>query len=135
MKARIFFISVFAMLLIATNFSYPGTPTKMNKQIDFETVEANLLEGLSSDNLGLRVSSAHFLGEYKSDKAIIPLLKMLHDEKSEGARIQAALSLIKIGSEKAVSMVRKASIFDESQRVRIMCARFYNTYITNKEKN
>lgn len=127
---NILFVLITSLLLIGPALN-AAVPTK--SYIDMETVETNLLEGLTSNNLGLRVSAAYYLGEYKSERAVLPLLKMLHNEKEEGARIQAALALIKIGNEKGVFMVKQASRFDESARVRNMCARFYNAYQNNKE--
>jgi HEAT repeat protein len=91
-------------------------------------IEENLLEGIQSDNLGLRISSAYYLGEYKSEKAVLPLVKMLHSETDESARIQAALSLIKIGNPKGVFMVKQAAKFDESRKVRNFCSKFYNAF-------
>jgi HEAT repeat protein len=77
------------------------------------------------------------LGEYKTSEAIIPLMKMLNSEKSEGARIMAALSLVKIGTDKAVYAVKQAANFDKSERVRNMCEKFYNnfTYAENGQKD
>ena len=97
--------------------------------MNIELIEENLLEGVQSENLGLKISSAYFLGEYKTEKAVMPLIKMLHTEKEESARIQAALSLIKIGNSKGVFMVKQAAKFDESKRVRNFCAKFYNAYL------
>ena len=62
----------------------------------------------------------------------MPLIKMLHSEKEESARIQAALSLIKIGDPKGVFMVKQAAKFDESRRVRNLCSKFYNAYTEKK---
>lgn len=117
-------------LLLGTN-SFASSPEKSKSDINTELIEDNLLEGLNSNNLGLRISTAYYLGEYRTERAVIPLIKMLHSEKEESARIQAALSLIKIGSPKGVFMVKQAAKFDESRRVRNLCSKFYNAY---KEK-
>ncbi len=39
-------------------------------------IEDNLIRGIKSDNAGLQTSCAYFLGEMKSSKAMIPLLKL-----------------------------------------------------------
>lgn len=94
--------------------------------------EQNLIKELSTKSLDTRVSSVLSLGDMKSSKAMIPLLKILHDEKQDEMRIVAALSLIKIGNPIGVFQVKQAIKFDKSERVRRMCAIFYNAYVNNK---
>lgn len=124
MKTKIIFFVLSLFVLQPQNFAGDKI-SQEKKKIDKEVI-LNLLEGVNSDNYGLRLSSAFFLGEYKASEAIIPLMKMLHDEKTEEARIVAALSLMKIGSDKAVYAVKEASSLDNSQRVRRLCTLFYN---------
>jgi HEAT repeat protein len=94
----------------------------------------NYLFDLTSNNEGVRISSAYFLGEYKVGEAVIPLMKMLNSEANEQARIVAALSLTKIKTGKAVYAVKQASILDNSQRVRNLCTRFY-LYIISEDND
>ncbi len=99
--------------------------TSSPKKTHYKDAIANLLVGLNSDNYGLRTSCAFMLGELKASNAVIPLMKMLHSEKSEDARIIAALSLYKIGNPVGIFAVKQAGRFDESERVRKMCSNFY----------
>ena len=124
-------ISMICALLLGTNL-FASSPEKSKSDVNTELIEDNLLEGLNSNNLGLRISTAYYLGEYRTERAVIPLIKMLHSEKEESARIQAALSLIKIGDPKGVFMVKQAAKFDESRRVRNLCSKFYNAYTEKK---
>jgi HEAT repeat protein len=96
-----------------------------SKKTDHKAAIANLLVGLNSDNYGLRTSCAFMLGELKASQAVIPLMKMLHSEKSDDARIVAALSLYKIGNPIGIFAVKQAGRFDDSERVRKMCSNFY----------
>lgn len=98
----------------------------------YKTIEANLLTGLKSDNEGLRTSCAYFLGEYKSEKAVLDLLKMLRDDDCYAARIVAALSLIKIGNRQAIYMVQRTSLFNDYEGVRKMTEKFYLSYLMKK---
>ncbi len=93
---------------------------------------SNLLEGLKSDNDGLRTGSAFMLGEIKAEEAVIPLMKMLRTEDSEEARIVAALALYKLDNPRGIFALKQATRFDSSERVRKMCTNFYNE--THKEK-
>lgn len=94
--------------------------------------EQNLIKDLSTNSLDTRVTSVLSLGDMKSSKAMIPLLKILHDEKKDELRIVAALSLIKIGNAIGVYQVKQAARFDKSERVRRMCSIFYNAYANGK---
>ncbi len=87
-------------------------------------VELNLLNGLVSGNEGVQTSSAYYLGEMKSQKAVLPLMKLLHTATSEEARIIAALSLAKIGDSRGLFAVRQNGKFDDSPLVRRMCENF-----------
>ncbi|MCO6472531.1 MAG: HEAT repeat domain-containing protein [Melioribacteraceae bacterium] len=107
-------------------------PVKKNLEADYHKIELNLLEGVNSDNTGLKISSAYFLGELKSEKAVIPLMKMLRSEKCEGARVMAALSLVKIGSERSLFMLKRESEFNDFERVRQMCGQFYKAQKFNE---
>jgi HEAT repeat protein len=128
MKIKYLLTGLMICTLILSTISFASSPERSKSSINTERIEDNLLEGLSSDNLGLRISTAYYLGEYRTERAVIPLIKMLHSEKEEGARIQAALSLIKIGNPKGVFMVKQAAKYDESKRVRNLCSKFYNAY-------
>ena len=89
---------------------------------------ASLIMGINSDNFGLRTSAAYMLGELKCEKGVIPLLRMLKSEDREDARIVAALALLKIGDAKGIFAIKQAIRFDQSERVRRLCANFYNSY-------
>lgn len=88
----------------------------------------NLLIGIQSENEGLRLSSAYYLGEYKCPNAVLPLMRILKDSDKESARIVAALALCRIGEARGVYAVKEAVHHDESEKVRVMCAWFYNEY-------
>lgn len=97
-------------------------------------IETNLLNGLSSENDGLQNSSAYFLGEMKSTRAVIPLLSILHNSNDEAKRINAALSLLKIGDARGIYAIKQSIKFDESPRVRKMCQNFYISYLQSLKK-
>jgi hypothetical protein len=102
----------------------PVTP-----RVTRELITKNLLKGLTSDNRGVRESAAFALGEEKITQAIVPLMKMLRDSEEESSRIVAALSLCRMGEPRGVYAVRMAAKFDASERVRTLCAWFYNQYV------
>ncbi len=107
----------------------PAKTTNTSKFFKKSKIESNLLAGLASDNTGLQISSAYFLGEINSEKAIIPLMRMLRSGKSNGERAMAALALIKIGDERGVFIVKREAQFNASQKTRKLCAHLYKSYL------
>ena len=126
-------ILIATLLLGITSASF-GNDDKSRTDASENTI-ASLLEGLASDNLGLKSSSAFMLGELKVTRAIIPLLRVLHTDKSEEVRISAALALYKIGTPMSIYAVKQAGRFDKSDRVNKLAQKFYAEYLREKFSN
>ncbi len=120
-------------LLLSANLFAAKLPTMLT-QTEFEKFEKNLLMGIKSDNYGLKASSTYILGELRSERSVIPLMSVLHNGE-EGARILAALSLYKIGDSRGIYAVKQAARFDDSERVRKQCEKFYYEYVLEQGKN
>jgi HEAT repeat protein len=116
---------IFAVLVVVTITA--STSFAQEDKIKSSAIES-LIMGINSDNFGLRTSAAFMLGELKCEKGVIPLLRMLKSEDREDARIVAALALWKIGNAKGIFAIKQAIRFDESERVRKLCAAFYQAY-------
>ena len=125
-------VIVVTLLLSGLFISQPAVAGDLESGTSNKSVEANLLVGIDSDNEGLRMSSAYYLGELKSEKAVIPLMRMLREEDGEAVRIVAALSLIKIEDPQGLFMVKRTADFNELERVRKLSGQFYNSYIVHK---
>jgi hypothetical protein len=89
----------------------------------------SLLQGLQSDNLGLQAGCTYMLGELCCGKSVIVLMDILHNNPSEELRILAALSLYKIRDSRGMFAIKQEMKFDESERVRRMCEKFYRAYL------
>ncbi|HEX2865424.1 MAG TPA: HEAT repeat domain-containing protein [Ignavibacteriales bacterium] len=100
----------------------------LNEAADKPDTEEELLDAVKSNDFNIRVNAAFLLGEIKSEKAMIPLLRMLREEETDNAKLMAALSLYKLGNYQSIYALRTAYDFDESPRVKRMCAIFYNTF-------
>lgn len=123
-------VPIVAMLFISSS-AYSQDSIKVVPRISDEDIEINYLQGAESDNLGLKISAAYQLGERKSKKAVIPLMKVLRNDSVAEARIMAALSLYKIGDERGIFAIKKAMEFDEDKQVKQMCSIFYQMYLTD----
>jgi hypothetical protein len=118
----------FVFIVAIATISYAQANKEVSISSKYESVEANYLNGLNSDNHGLKVSSAYFLGDMKSHKAVIPLMKMFRDEKNDGAKLVAAWSLLKIGDARGVFLVKRESELGDCDGIRCMLGQLYNDY-------
>lgn len=121
------------LLLVLTGSTFASENEKEKNKM--ERAELNLLTSLESDNYGVRTSAAMILGDIKSTKAVIPLMRLLKSSDDERTRIIAALSLYKIGSPMGLFTVSRSARFDESARVRKLCTTFYNEYYIKDMNN
>jgi len=132
MRTRILFLVLILSTLLFTEYTFAEVNKNTPKANTYEAIELNRMIGLASDNDGLRVSCAFNLGEMKSEKAVIPLMKLLREGKSLEEKVIAALSLVKIGDPQGVYLVSRLAKFCEDEKVRRMCDRFYNGYLYQK---
>lgn len=125
MNTKLFLSFMLILLLTSVSVFADGK----NKS---EQVEDNLLVGVQSENDGLRISSAYYLGEMKSEKAVDFLMKILRDDKNPGARLIAALSLVKIENEQGLFLLKRTALFNSDERVRRMSDKLYHAYLVKK---
>ncbi len=124
-------ISVFLLLaFLVSSSAFAMQPQKKYRStFDKKMIETNLLIGLNSDNRGLQISSANFLGEYKISKAVIPLMKVLKSSECDELKVQAALALVKIGDPRGIFAVKQAIHYDKNSSVRRFCNIFYSAHL------
>ena len=131
---KYFLVPLVITLLFTLSTAFGGVKKSVNKS----AIVDNLQAGLTSDNYGLRVSSAYVLSQLlccetieadDASKTIIPLLKILNSEENDEARIVAALALYQLKSDRGISLLKYAAEKDNSARFRRIGASFYNSYI------
>ncbi len=97
----------------------------------------NLTEGITSYNSGLQTSSANVLSDLISDaylesndasKAMIPLLEMLENGKTDEERIAAAVALYKLENSIGIYRLRGVAIFDDNVKVSSVCKNLYYSF-------
>jgi hypothetical protein len=131
MKNLIGILAALFLTAFLLNFTYAAGNPKEKTEISRNTIES-LLIGLQSENLGLKTGCAYMLGEFNLNEAIIPLMKILREDKSEEARIAAALALYKINTPMSIYAVKQSIRFDDNERVSRLCSNFYNEYLRKK---
>ena len=92
-------------------------------------VEDNLFIGMSTENPGLQRGCVLMLGEMLSQRAVIPLMEVLHNNADENMRIAAAWALCKIGDARGVYAVKMAVKYDECTKVQTSCAWYYENFV------
>lgn len=135
MKAKLSLAIAIVAALLFTNLSYAEVNKTEKKANTYEIIEQNRLIGLASDNEGLRISAAFNLGEMKSQKAVIPLIKLLREGTSEEERIIAALSLIKIGDPRGAFIVGRTAKLTDCEKLSYFCEKFYQSYLNSAAGN
>ena len=131
MKSRIALFAVSLLLLL----SFQILPQEIAVQnTSKDACVKTLLEGLQTENRGLKAGCTYMLGELCCDRGVITLLDILHNSLSEELRILAALSLYKIGDSRGIFAIKQSIKYDESDRVSRLCEKFYRSYM-QKESN
>ena len=123
--------SIFIALLLAV--ITPATAQDMRKELGdvrYKLGVENGLMALKSPNDGLRRSAIYLLGTLEADDAVIPLMSVLHNSKDEKSRIAATWALSKIGNSVGTFAVKQAARFDESKKVQMHAAWYYNLYVS-----
>ena len=139
---NLIFVSIISLLLHSTTFGTSSfnadEPEISNYSIytaltdkEYYQFEQNLLAGIKTDNIGLQTSSAYYLGELKSGKSLIQLLKLARYGNTEESRIIAGLSLYKIESDIGMYLLKSLRESDDSEKVRGTFDRIYKIYISD----
>lgn len=132
MITRLLLSGLLVIVFAITSFGVVRPYPVKKKMMDRDLVITNLINGINSENQGLKTSSTYFLGEIKADEAVIPLMNILKSDDNEESRIMAALSLVKIGDRRGIFAIKQAIKFDSSERVQKMCSIFYQNYLSKK---
>ncbi len=103
-------------ILYAQEFASTKASNSISRSI---LIENNYLEGLNSEAIGIKIRCAYFLGEMKSKRAVEPLMDMFNNEENYSARLISAWSLLKIGDQRGVSLIKK--YFESGENSEISC--------------
>ena len=90
--------------------------------------EAKYISALRSGNESVRISSAYMLGEIRSKKAVVPLMDMFRQEKDNGAKLVAALSLLKIGDARGIFLIKRRIELKENEGITIILQHLFKDY-------
>ena len=129
-RIRLLFSVSLTILLFTQTFSQEIADKDIPPK---ENCIKTLIQGINSDNPGLKAGCIYMIGELCCDKGVVTLLDILHSNPSEELRILAALSLYKINDSRGIYAIKRAIKFDESERVSRLCKTFYKAYLQDKK--
>jgi HEAT repeat protein len=127
-------IIVLFALLLSPALSGQVTEFSVEKK---SAIVDNLNNGIVSDNSGLQTGAAvvlydlvnaSYLQSDDASRAMIPLLKMLDNGKTDEERIAAALALYKLGNNIGIYRLRGVAIYDNNEKVSKVCKNLYYSY-------
>ena len=127
-------ITVFLALLVVQTLSAQVTEFPENKK---SLIVDNLIVGIKSDNNGLQTSAAlviydlineSYIESGDASKAMIPLLTLLKNGKTDEERIAAAVALYKLGNPIGIYKLRGVAVFDDNEKVATVCKNLYYSY-------
>jgi len=133
MKKFTVIATILLLIITLSTTAFAGDNSTKKHEYTQNTV-SSLIEGLKSDNTGLKTSCAYLLGELKVTEGVIPLMRLLRNDECEQVRISSALSLYKIGTPISIFAVKQAIRFDESERVNKLAAKFYYDYLRSNQR-
>jgi HEAT repeat protein len=131
---KIFFVAL-SLVILATVGELAAQPNSIKNITDNEYALKNLLEGINSENNGVKRSSIYFAGKYKIAEAEETLIAQLKREQDPDNKILIALVLYKLQSKEGLMAVKNMAVKDDDQEVRRMSTHIYNEYKTNNFDN
>jgi len=126
-------IVLFALFAVQT-VSAQATEFPVEKK---SAIVDNLTTAIVSENNGLHTSGALVLSDLINDsyletsdasKAMIPLLQLLNNGKTEQERIAAAVALYQLGNPIGIYQLRGVAVFDDNENVATICKNLYYSH-------
>ncbi len=125
-KTMLVAVTLFA-LLFTTVLNAQKTITKT--ELKQKRMIGNLVNGINSDNEGLKRSAIYYAGKYKVDEAVDALVEQLEIETSTENKYLISLSLYLIGDNKGIEAVKRVATFDNDPRAKRLAAAVYYEYL------
>jgi HEAT repeat protein len=119
-KPYTFFITIIITIFFSISLN-------AQKPTDTKAI-SNLINGINSENEGLRRSSIYFAGKYEYRETTSALVEQLKKEKNPNTRLLIANSLFRIGDPEAMKSVLEISRKDSNNKVRRIAGAIYEAF-------
>jgi HEAT repeat protein len=127
-------LSLLSLLFVTTFGQTISQPNSIKDITNNKYALVNLLNGIKSENDGVRRSSIYFAGKYRISDTEQVLIEQLKEEQNPSNRILIALVLYKLGSADGLLEVKKLASNDDNEKVRRMSTHIYNEYLIKNSK-
>lgn len=120
LNKRFFVITLVVAVLFAVNmFGQTNVEQKLAKH---PSAVLDLVNGIKSENDGLRRTSIYLAGKYQLEQTVDVLIMQMGNEKIPSNRILIALSLFRIGEERGMNLILRTALSDIDPEVRRICS-------------
>jgi K+ transporter len=125
-KLYIVLAAILFVLLVTDSF---GQNEKVSELSKHKYALQNLVNGIHSENQGVRESSIYFAGKYRFIDTEDALIDQLKVEKEPDIKVLIGLALFRMNSNKGMNELQKLALNDDNPRVRRMSLAIYNEYL------
>jgi K+ transporter len=125
-KLYIVLAAILFVLLVTDSF---GQNQKVSELSKHKYALQNLVNGIHSENQGVRESSIYFAGKYRFIDTEDALIDQLKVEKEPDIKVLIGLALFRMNSNKGMNELQKLALNDDNPRVRRMSLAIYNEYL------
>jgi hypothetical protein len=124
--------ALLAVLVILLTSSVFAQNNFSNTTAKDKNAVGNLINGIKSDNEGLKRSCIYFAGKYKVAKTVDALIEELEDAETTESKYLISLSLYLIGDSRGIEAVRKVAATDQNPRTRNLVSAVYKAHVNNQ---
>ncbi len=121
-------VAILFVLLVTDTF---GQKQKVSDLAKNKFALENLIDGIHSENHGVRESTIYFAGQYRFIDTENALIEQLKVEKDSDIKVLIGLALFRMNSEKGMNELQKLASVDENPRVRRLSLAIYNEYLVS----
>lgn len=132
---------LFTLLIVAFVFTNDANAQEAKSQAGKVVIEKyelpgnavkSLIQGIQSENMGLRRSAIFYAGQYRLEATVDCLIEELQKENDPATKILIALSLYKIGDPIAIEHIKNMVNNESNSKVKRMFTAIYNEYVIEK---
>lgn len=127
-KSYFLLVAILFVLLVTNTF---GQSQKVPDLTNHKYALENIVEGIHSENKGVRESSIYLAGQYRFIDTETALIEQLKVEKESDVKVLIGLALYRMNSEKGMKELQLLTEKDENPRVRRMSQAIYNEFLVN----
>ena len=125
-KLYFLLVAILFVLLVSESF---GQNQKVSELSKHKYALQNLVNGIQSENKGVRESSIYIAGQYRFIDTEDALIEQLKVEKDSDIKVLIGLALFRMNSEKGMNELQRLASNDQNPRVRRMSMAIYNEYL------